>query len=146
MFGLARVIPGNPARLALGPTATPDQVQALSDRLGLDKPILTQYWEFLRNAANNDFGMSLYTNRPVAVDISQTFPATFELVLVSITIITVFGLLLAASTVLGVDHCSVAASVPPGGLDRTARTDEATLTTHGAFPVCSSRVPAQHIH
>lgn len=94
MFGLARVIPGNPARLALGPTATPDQVQALSDRLGLDKPILTQYWEFLRNAANNDFGMSLYTNRPVAVDISQTFPATFELVLVSITIITVFGLLL----------------------------------------------------
>ncbi len=94
IFLLARVIPGDPARLALGPTATPAQVQALSDRLGLDRPVPLQYWEFLKNAANYDFGISLYTNRPVAEDIRVAFPATFELVLVSITFITVFGLLL----------------------------------------------------
>ena len=94
IFLLARVIPGNPARLALGPTATPAQVQALSDRLGLDEPVLIQYWEFLKNAAQRDFGISLYTNRPVSEDLRTAFPATLELVLVSITFITVFGLLL----------------------------------------------------
>ena len=94
IFLLARVMPGDPARLALGPTATPAQVQALSDRLGLDEPVMVQYWEFLGNAMRRDFGISLYTNRPVAEDLGTAFPATLELVLVSITFITVFGLLL----------------------------------------------------
>ena len=94
IFVLARVIPGNPARLALGPQATQEQVLALSERLGLSKPLLLQYWQFLTNAATGDFGISLYTNRPVTVDLGQGFPATFELVLVSITIVTVFGVVL----------------------------------------------------
>ena len=94
IFLLARVIPGDPARLALGPNATPAQVQALGDRLGLNEPVMTQYWQFLVNAAHRDFGISLYTNRPVAEDLRTSFPATLELVLVSITFITVFGLLL----------------------------------------------------
>ncbi len=94
IFMLARVMPGDPARLALGPTATPAQVQALSDRLGLDEPVPAQYWEFLKNAAHRDFGISLYTNRPVVEDLRTAFPATLELVLVSMSFITFFGLLL----------------------------------------------------
>src|ERR1700679_1017048 len=46
MFLLARVIPGDPARLALGPAATADQVTALRQEMGFDKPIVEQYLNF----------------------------------------------------------------------------------------------------
>lgn len=91
IFVLARVIPGDPARLALGPTAPPEQVEVLRARLGLDAPLLVQYGRFVTNALRYDFGISLYTNRPVAQDIAESFPATFELVLLSTFFVVVFG-------------------------------------------------------
>jgi peptide/nickel transport system permease protein len=47
IFAIARVIPGDPARIALGPNATPEQVTALRARLHLDQPIVVQYGYFL---------------------------------------------------------------------------------------------------
>src|SRR5579862_5750347 len=79
MFAIARVIPGDPARIALGPNATDAQVQALRHERHLDQPIPEQYWFYVRELAHGNLGNSLYSNRPVAIDIEQYLPATLEL-------------------------------------------------------------------
>ncbi len=80
IFLIARVIPGDPARIALGPNATQEQVLKLRDALHLDEPIWIQYGYFVRDLSRGDLGVSLYTNRPVTTDIAQFLPATLELV------------------------------------------------------------------
>lgn len=92
IFLIARVIPGDPARIALGPNATAEQVAALRAQLHLDRPLPVQYWEFLRDLARGDLGVSLYTNRPVTQDIAQFLPATLELILVAGTLMIAIGL------------------------------------------------------
>ncbi|MCY6379861.1 ABC transporter permease [Hoeflea prorocentri] len=83
IFTIARVIPGDPARIALGPNATTEQVEQLRDKLHLNEPIYVQYGYFVRDFARGDLGVSLYTNRPVMTDIAQFLPATLELVIVA---------------------------------------------------------------
>ncbi len=83
IFMIARVIPGDPARIALGPNATAEQVEQLRQKLHLEDPIWVQYGYFVRNLAHGDLGISLYTNRPVTTDIAQFLPATLELVFVA---------------------------------------------------------------
>ena len=80
IFLIARVIPGDPARIALGPNATQEQVSKLRAELHLDEPVIAQYGYFVRDLARGELGMSLYTNRPVTTDIAQFLPATLELV------------------------------------------------------------------
>jgi len=92
IFLLARVMPGDPARLALGPEATQEQVQELTHELGLDQPIYIQYQMFLKGLLKGKLGMSLETKRDVSEDIAQKFPATFELVVVAITIAVLLGI------------------------------------------------------
>ena len=115
VFVLARVIPGDPARLALGPSAPPDQVEALRQRLGLNDPLVVQYATYMKHAFNGDFGTSLYTNRPVTIDLRETFPATLELVLFAMTIVgglgVLFGVLAAMRRDMWVDHWLRALSV-----------------------------------
>lgn len=91
IFAIARVVPGDPARMALGPTATQAQVDELRDKLGLNRPIVEQYGLFIAGLAQGDLGRSLLTERPVNDDIRDTFAATFELVLCTITIAFVLG-------------------------------------------------------
>ena len=92
IFAIARVIPGDPARIALGPNATAEQVEQLRTALHLDRPIAVQYLEFLRDLGQGDLGMSLYTNRPVAQDIAQFLPATLELIFVAGALMILIGL------------------------------------------------------
>ena len=75
---LARVIPGDPARIALGPMASPEQVEALRRELYLDRPLPLQYLEFLRRLARGDLGISTYSKRPVVEDLKEYLPATLE--------------------------------------------------------------------
>jgi len=91
MFVLARIVPGDPARLALGPNATANQVRSLDRDMGLDQPLYIQYARYLGGAVHGDFGASLLTRRNVLDDIRDTFPATLELVLASTLIVVVFG-------------------------------------------------------
>ncbi len=91
MFVLARIVPGDPGRLALGPNATGGQVQSLDHQMGLDQPIYIQYARYLSGAVHGDFGASLLTRRNVFDDIRDTFPATLELVLASTLIVVLFG-------------------------------------------------------
>lgn len=91
IFAIARVVPGDPARMALGPTATQEQVNDLREKLGLNRPIVEQYGLFVAGLAQGDLGRSLLTERPVNDDIRSTFAATFELVLVTITLAFMLG-------------------------------------------------------
>ncbi len=91
IFAIARVVPGDPARMALGPTATAEQVADLQEKLGLNKPVVEQYGMFVVGLSRGDLGRSLLTERPVNDDIRETLGATFELVLMTITIAFVLG-------------------------------------------------------
>jgi peptide/nickel transport system permease protein len=92
MFAIARVIPGDPARIALGPNATDAQVKALRHERHLDQSIPDQYWFYVSELAHGNLGNSLYSNRPVAVDIEQYLPATLELVFTAGLLMVVIGI------------------------------------------------------
>lgn len=92
IFGIARIIPGDPARIALGPEASAEQVQMLRERLHLDEPFVSQYAEFLKDLAHGDLGMSLYTKRPVVSDIATALPATLELVFAAGLLVALLGI------------------------------------------------------
>ena len=87
IFVLARVVPGDPARIALGPAATQAQVDQLRISMGLDQPIATQYLSYIGKVLQGDLGMSLVSRKPVLQDIISFLPATLELVLVTVLII-----------------------------------------------------------
>ncbi|MGE0503436.1 MAG: ABC transporter permease [Rhizobiaceae bacterium] len=92
IFGIARIIPGDPARIALGPEASAEQVEMLRERLHLDEPFVSQYVEFVRDLLGGDLGMSLYTKRPVTSDIATALPATLELVFAAGLLMALIGI------------------------------------------------------
>jgi len=91
IFTIARGIPGDPARMALGPAGSHEQVADLRTKMGLDRPLIEQYGLFLTGLAQGDLGRSLLTERSVNADIRDTFAATFELVLATVTLAFIFG-------------------------------------------------------
>lgn len=86
IFVIARIVPGDPARISLGPLATAEQVVELRKEMGLDEPFLAQLWHFLGGIAQGDLGKSLLSSRPVMEDIRAVLPATLELVLFTIVL------------------------------------------------------------
>ena len=92
IFAIARVIPGDPARIALGPNSSAEQVTQLREKLHLNDNFFAQYGYFLSDLAHGDLGISLYTNRPVSQDIAEFLPATLELVFISGLIMVLIGL------------------------------------------------------
>lgn len=92
IFGIARIIPGDPARIALGPNATDEQIDNLRTQMHLDEPLVVQYGHFLKDLSKGDLGTSLYTNRPVTKDIAEFLPATLELVLVAGLLMVCIGI------------------------------------------------------
>ncbi|TMJ05347.1 MAG: ABC transporter permease [Bacillati bacterium ANGP1] len=91
IFMIARVIPGDPARIALGPLASRSQIEALRAQMHLDEPLYVQYAYYLAGLLRGDFGESLYTHRAVAIDLRDLFPATLELVFYSGLLMVVIG-------------------------------------------------------
>jgi peptide/nickel transport system permease protein len=103
IFVLTRVLPGDPARLALGPEANEEQVQELRHALRLDRPLPIQYFWFLQNLVHGKLGRSLVTHRDVAKDILQRFPATLELVITSLGLAVIVGVPLGIMSALHKD-------------------------------------------
>lgn len=99
IFVISRVVPGDPARIALGPRAPQFAVDALRQEMHLDKPLVTQYVYWVKGVAVWDLGESLTTRRPVTEDVKEFLPATLELALVSaflvVTLSIFFGTLAA---------------------------------------------------
>ena len=81
IFIIARVVPGDPARMALGPRAPEEVVQRLRQEMYLDKTLPVQYVYWIRGVLSGDFGRSLTTKRAVSEDIKEYLPATIELVI-----------------------------------------------------------------
>jgi peptide/nickel transport system permease protein len=92
IFCLARLIPGDPARIALGPFATKEMVEQLRETLHLNESIFIQYKIFIQQLFQGDLGLSTYTKRPVLTDVISYFPATFELILMSGTLMILIGM------------------------------------------------------
>jgi peptide/nickel transport system permease protein len=78
-FSLIHLIPGDPARVILGPEAPGETVVALRHELGLDRPLVVQYATWLGAVLRGDLGRSLVDRQPVTKLIAQRMPATLEL-------------------------------------------------------------------
>lgn len=92
IFTISRLVPGDPARLALGGTASESAVEELRVRMNLDKPLYIQYYFWAKNAVKGDFGKSLVSQRAVIEDIKEYFPASIELALYAAFIVAFLGL------------------------------------------------------
>jgi peptide/nickel transport system permease protein len=94
IFFLLRIVPGDfaevLANLDAGPTASAieEEIQQIRRELGLDKPILRQYLDWLRQLGRGDLGYSYWEQRPVAVMVLERFPRTFELALLTLALVT----------------------------------------------------------
>jgi len=104
IFFITRVVPGSPVRLALGPNAGEEQVEALRTKMGLDQPIPIQYADWLTGALTGDLGMSLRTDNNVFTDIVVRLPATIELVLVAMLFALLIGIPLGVISGTNKDH------------------------------------------
>jgi glutathione transport system permease protein len=92
VFLFVHLLPGDPARLAAGPDATPETVQLVREDLGLDKPLHQQFARFVTGTVRGDFGRSLRSKRPVGTEIAERFMPTFWLTLTSMAWSVVFGM------------------------------------------------------
>lgn len=87
-FFLVQLVPGDPANLVYGLTATPEQIAALHKQLGIDRPIVEQYVTWLQHAVRGNLGTSFTSGQPIRQVLEQTLPVTFSLSIVA-TLFTV---------------------------------------------------------
>ena len=109
-FTISHLIPGDPARMLVGPHATPETLAAARESLGLDKPIWEQYILYMTDLFHGDMGRSIRTQMPVSEELARFFPATFELTIVAMIIAVVFGIILGVASAVHrdtwIDHLS----------------------------------------
>ena len=86
VFLVIRVIPGDPALVIAGIDASESDIQAIRDKLGTDKPLVAQYFEWLWNILRFDFGDSMISGQPVADLVLERFPLTLSLALMGIAL------------------------------------------------------------
>lgn len=91
-FGLLQVMPGDPAAAVLGPNGTPAQIEALRQELGLDQPVLQQYFNWVNQILHGDFGTSLQFREPASTLFADRLQVTLYLSLISMVVSTVLGI------------------------------------------------------
>lgn len=92
VFVILRVLPGDPAALALGVDATPEALAELREQMGLNQPITVQYARFLWEVVRGDFGDSLHFGEPAMKLILDRVPATLELALPALFLAVIIAL------------------------------------------------------
>jgi ABC-type dipeptide/oligopeptide/nickel transport system permease component len=92
VFSLIHLIPGDPVQAMLGDSAAPEDIAAMRERLGLNRPLLVQYGSFMKGVVTGDLGRSLRTNQEVSAAIAERMPATFELALASMLVAIVIAI------------------------------------------------------
>jgi peptide/nickel transport system permease protein len=108
VWAMLYAVPGGPAGMILGENATPQQLAALRAELGLDLPVVAQYWRWLTGVLSGNLGRSIFSHQPVASLIAERLPATFQLGIAAVLV----GL------VLGMPVAILSALRPGGWLDR----------------------------
>ncbi|WP_266080195.1 ABC transporter permease [Haladaptatus caseinilyticus] len=106
-FGL-RLIPGGPVRTMLGQEATPQAIEALRAKLGLDRPLYMQYFDWLFDMLTLNFGQSLSTGQPVSTLVGQAAPKTLSIgvlaIIIGLGVAVPTGILSATRKGEGVDY------------------------------------------
>src|SRR5258708_17523545 len=115
-FLLTRALPGDPAAYFAGPAATPQAIQEVRVKLGLDKPLIEQFGRYVVDLGHGNLGNSLTTGQPVLAELRTRLPASAELtllgLLVSILIAVPLGILAATRPNSLIDHaCRVVATL-----------------------------------
>jgi peptide/nickel transport system permease protein len=123
------------AHAVLGLNATPEAVQAEVVKLGLDQPLLVQYWQWLTGVAHGDLGNSFYTSESVSSALSNRVPVTLALVFLTLLLTAVL------SVILG-----VTAAVRGGWMDRVLQFISVLGTAVPAFIIAIALVFAFAIH
>lgn len=92
VFAIIRAIPGDPAQTILGTKATPEAISNLHHALGLDKPWVVQYFDYLKDILTGNLGTSIRTNGPISEEIWPHLAATVELSIVAMVIAIFVGI------------------------------------------------------
>lgn len=93
-FFLVQLVGGSPAGALLGPTATQEQITALEQELGVDRPVLERFGLWFVNAVQADFGQSFLDRRPVTDRVLDALPPTVSLAVVATLLTLILGLVL----------------------------------------------------
>lgn len=120
-FALLHMIPGDPAKVILGPLATPDSIERLRSQMGLDAPLWEQYMIYISNALHGDLGISTSTSNSVLRDISSRAVPTLELLTITMVILIAIAMGLGLLSIFR----------PNNWLNRVARFYSSTA---GSFP------------
>ncbi len=91
-FLLTRALPGDPAAFFAGPAASPEAIQEIRAKLGLDRSLAVQFGYYLQGLVKGDLGQALSTGQPVTTEIAQRLPASLELTLCGVVFAVVFGI------------------------------------------------------
>lgn len=92
-FFLIRLIPGDPVLNLIGERGSdPTRYLEMKKALGLDRPILEQYWIYLQNLGRGEFGVSIISNNSVWSEFIERFPATLELGMIALILATLLGI------------------------------------------------------
>ena len=92
-FSLIHLAPGDPARTMLGERASQEQLNAIREKYGLDKPLYVQYGVWLNNVLHGDLGKSITSHEDVAKEITDRFPNTVELAIAAMIFAIIIGVL-----------------------------------------------------
>lgn len=91
LFVVTQVLPADPAAVAAGTDARPEQIEKIRQELGLDRPFHEQFITYISGLARGDLGKSLLTRRAVSSDLKLRFPASLELAILSGAVIVILG-------------------------------------------------------
>jgi ABC-type dipeptide/oligopeptide/nickel transport system permease component len=115
VFALIHLVPGDPAQAMLGESAPAADLDELRDRLGLNRPLLTQYGAFLAGLVRGDLGTSFRYNTPVSREIGQRLGRTAQLALAAVTVAVLLaiplGVLAAVFRGRAIDHAAMTVSL-----------------------------------
>jgi len=122
-FGVAFLVPGDPARVIAGPRADAETLAQVRRELALDAPVVTQYARYLGRLVRGDLGRSYATREPVGTLLLRRLPATATLALTALAVAIVIGLL----------GATVTARFAGTWIDRTALVASLTLLSAPVF-------------
>jgi peptide/nickel transport system permease protein len=100
IWAMIYAVPGNPVSVIVGENANREQIEATIERLGLDRPVIVQYWSWLASAISGDFGSSIHGRQPVLHLIMQRVPATLQLGLAATLVGLALGIPVALASAL----------------------------------------------
>lgn len=105
VYAIMSLAPGDPAKVILGETATPEQITQLREEMGLNDPMLLQYGRYIVNLVQGDMGDSYKTKNPVAKEVWARFPNTIKLA--SISMLLAIGLSIPLGVVAAVKQNTI---------------------------------------